>query len=93
MALTPLLGHELPFITLFPAVFFAAWVGGLGPALAATAASVGLALYLFFPPAMPFTSAGMVAPLGAALFILTGVAAGWLGESRLRAQSRGKSVV
>ena len=91
MALTPLLGHELPFITLFPALFFAAWVGGLGPALAATAASVGLALYLFLPPAMSFTSAGMVAPLGAALFILTGVAAGWLGESRLRAQRRAET--
>ncbi len=91
MLLTPVVGYELPFITLFPAVFFAAWAGGLGPALAATAASVGLALYLFFPPSMPLDTAGMVAPLGAALFILTGVAAGWLGQSRLRAQVRAET--
>ena len=83
--LTPLLGYELPFITLFPAVFFAAWSGGLGPALTATAASVGLALYLFFPPSLSFETTGIVAPLGALLFALIGVAAGWLGESRLQA--------
>lgn len=33
MALQPVLGNELPFLTLFPPVFFAAWLGGLGPAL------------------------------------------------------------
>lgn len=31
MLLTSVLGYELPFVTLFPAVFFAAWAGGLGP--------------------------------------------------------------
>ena len=88
MLLTPVLGSELPFVTLFPAVFFAAWAGGMGPALAATAASVAIALFLFFPPSMSVETAGAVAPLGAALFILTGLAAGWLGRSRLQAQKR-----
>ncbi|HEY8196765.1 MAG TPA: response regulator [Gemmatimonadales bacterium] len=88
MLLTPILGSELPFITLFPAVFFAAWAGGLGPALAATVVSAGLALYLFFPPEMALDTVGIVAPLGAGLFILTGVAAGWLGRARLQAQER-----
>ncbi|MEP7227406.1 MAG: DUF4118 domain-containing protein [Gemmatimonadales bacterium] len=89
--LTPVLGYELPYVTLFPAMFLAAWLGGLGPAVVATAASAGLALYLFFPPSMSLATAGSVAPLGAALFILTGVAAGWLGESRLRAQVRAET--
>jgi two-component system cell cycle sensor histidine kinase/response regulator CckA len=91
MLLTPVLGYELPFVTLFPAVFFAAWVGGLGPALAGTATGVAVALYIFFPPSMSLDTVGTVAPLGAALFILTGVAAGWLGESRLRAQARAET--
>jgi PAS domain S-box-containing protein len=91
MLLTPVLGSELPFVTLFPAVFFAAWAGGLGPAMAATVVSVGLALYLFFPPSMSLDTVGMVAPLGAALFILTGIAAGWLGRSRLQAQERAET--
>src|SRR5262245_1015342 len=36
-ALTPLWGHQLPFLTLFPAVFLSAWCGGLGPGLVTTA--------------------------------------------------------
>ena len=88
MLLTPILGSELPFVTLFPAVFFAAWAGGLGPAVAATVVGVGFALYLFFPPSMSMETAGTAAPLGATLFILTGLAAGWLGRSRLQAQER-----
>ena len=88
MLLTPVLGSELPFVTLFPAVVFAAWAGGLGPAVVATATSVVLALYLFFPPSMSLDTAGMVAPMGAGLFVLTGLVAGWLGHSRLQAQIR-----
>ncbi len=89
--LTPLLGSDLPFVTLFPAVFFAAWAGGLGPAVAATAVSLLLALFLFFPPVTSLDVAGVVAPLGAGLFALTGVAAGWLGRSRLQAQKRAET--
>lgn len=91
MLLTPVLGWELPFVTLFPAVCLAAWAGGLGPALAATAVGTGVALYLFFPPSMSFATATPVAPLGAGLFILTGLAAGWLGRSRLLAQERAEA--
>ncbi|MBA3761084.1 MAG: PAS domain S-box protein, partial [Gemmatimonadales bacterium] len=91
MLLTPVLGSELPFVTLFPAVFFAAWAGGLGPAVVAAATSVVLALYLFFPPSMSLDTAGVVAPLGAALFVLTGLGAGWVGRSRLQAQIRAET--
>ena len=91
MLLTPILGSELPFVTLFPAVFFAAWAGGMGPALTATAVSTALALYFFFPPSMSLDAAGPVAPIGAALFILTGLAAAWLGRSRLQAQRRAET--
>ncbi|HJR16000.1 MAG TPA: PAS domain S-box protein, partial [Gemmatimonadales bacterium] len=84
--LTPVLGDALPFITLFPAVFLAAWAGGLGPALLAAATGTMAALYLFFPAAFSL-HLDPVAQLGAALFVLTGIAAGLLGESRLRAQT------
>ncbi|HEX7338055.1 MAG TPA: response regulator [Gemmatimonadales bacterium] len=83
--LIPVLGYELPFITLFPAVFFAAWYGGLGPAVTATVAGIAMALYFFFPPIYSQAATGVVGPLGAALFGLIGVAAGWLGQSRLAA--------
>ena len=89
--LAPVLGDELPFITLFPAVFLAAWSGGFGPALLATVASVLLALFLFFPPSFSLAIQGTVGLIGAVLFTLIGAATGWLGESRLRAQRRAES--
>ncbi|HEV7365124.1 MAG TPA: response regulator [Gemmatimonadales bacterium] len=87
MGLHPVLGKELPFLTLFPPVFFAAWLGGLGPALLATAATTVVALYV---PVYGLALSG-VAPAGVTLFALLGAATGWLGESRLRAQSRAEA--
>jgi PAS domain S-box-containing protein len=42
-------GTKLPFITFYPAVALAAWFGGLGPGLLATAISTVGALLLFAP--------------------------------------------
>jgi PAS domain S-box-containing protein len=86
--LTPVLGFELPFITLFPALFFAAWVGGLGPTLLVSAVGAASALFLFFPAVYSVSLAEPVAQLGVALFVLTGVIAGGLGESRLKVLDR-----
>ena len=91
LLLNPILGKELPFITLFPAVFLAAWWGGLGPALVATFTGVLLALFLFFPPHFSLSITGIVPEVGAALFVLIGIMTGWLGESRLRAQARAEA--
>jgi two-component system, cell cycle sensor histidine kinase and response regulator CckA len=88
--LTGTLGFELPFITLFPAVFFAAWLGGIGPAIAATLAGMLAALYLFFPPMFSF-HLFQNAAVGLVLFGTTGIAAGLLGNSRLRALSRAQA--
>lgn len=65
MLLDPVLGSELPFVTLFPAVFLAAWTGGLGPALLATLLSVTSALYFFISPPLPMSLSDPVAQLGA----------------------------
>jgi K+-sensing histidine kinase KdpD len=51
--LGPVLGDQLPFITFIIAVLFAAWLGGLGPALFATVVSAVLALFFFIPPPTP----------------------------------------
>src|SRR3954464_5205127 len=84
-ALNPVLGTNLPFITVFPAVFIAAYFGGLGPTLLATALSVLAALYLFIEPRFALVLTDPVAQLGTALFVLSGIMVGWIGESRLRA--------
>ena len=90
--LNPLLGYQLPFLTLFPAVFLAAWAGGLGPTLLSTAVGIAAALYLFFPagPSTIITDP-VVEVVGSVLFALTGVAAAVLGESRLRVQRRAET--
>ena len=86
--LKPVLGFELPFITLFPALFFAGWIGGFGPSLLATVLGAASALILFFPPAYSLSLAEPVAQLGTVLFVLTGLLAGALGESRRKVIDR-----
>ena len=83
--LTPVLGTELPFITLFFAVFFAAWVGGLGPALVATLLSAVLALYAFIPPIYELDLTNPIAQIGTLFFVITGASVGLLGRARRRA--------
>jgi PAS domain S-box-containing protein len=91
VALRPLLGAELPFITLFPAIFVAAYLGGLGPTLVATFLGSFGALFLIIEPSLSL--ADPVAQLGLVLFTLSGLGTGWLGESRIRAHSRARIAV
>jgi two-component system cell cycle sensor histidine kinase/response regulator CckA len=86
----PVFGTALPFITLFPAVFASAYLGGMGPALLATFLSVLAALYLFIEPLHSLSLAEPVAQLGTALFVVIGTATGLLGEARLRAHRRAR---
>src|SRR5437016_2590339 len=83
--LVPRLGVELPFITLFPAVFVVAYLFGLGPTVLATVLSLMAALDLFLTPRLSLSLNTPVTQLGALLFGLTGVGTGWLGELRIRA--------
>ncbi|HEX3274685.1 MAG TPA: PAS domain S-box protein [Gemmatimonadales bacterium] len=87
LLLTPVIGAELPFITLFPAVFVAAFYLGFGPTLLATGVSVLIALRFFIDPPDTLSLSTPVAQLGALLFIGTGLSAGWLGEGRVRARA------
>jgi signal transduction histidine kinase len=49
-ALNPLLGDYLPFVTLYPAVAFAAWCCGVGPSAILTILGLIAARYLFVYP-------------------------------------------
>jgi two-component system cell cycle sensor histidine kinase/response regulator CckA len=89
--LTPLLGDQFPFITFFPAVFLAAWLGGFGPALFATVASTMLAVMFVFPLLSSFLLPG-AGSVGVALFLLIGILTALLGGSRLRVQARSEAL-
>jgi len=78
--LTPIVSNESPFLFFVPAVLAAAGVGGLGPGLAATAASLllgGLILWSHHP----FAGADLVNALA---FGAIGAGIAWIGESLRR---------
>jgi signal transduction histidine kinase len=81
LRITPLRA-DTPFLLFFPAVMAAAWYGGLGPGLVATALSAVSALYFILPPAFSFALTG-VTGLQLAFFIAVGVFMSAL-QSRLR---------
>src|SRR4051812_41084186 len=92
-AVTPVVGTALPYITLFPAVFVAAYLGGLGPAVLATILSVLAALYWFVEPRHGLSLGDPVAQFGAVIFVVTGILNGWLGQSRLNAHRRASGAI
>ena len=63
-SLSPLWGDNLPFITLYPAVFLSAWYGGLGPGLLSTFLGIGAAAYLWMAPFRTFAVDGFADWLG-----------------------------
>ncbi len=91
--LAPVLGAGFPFITFFPAIFVVAYLGGFGPTLFATILSALAVAYLFTHPVPILPLGDPAAQLGAALFTLSGIATGLLGESRLRAHLRAETAI
>jgi two-component system, cell cycle sensor histidine kinase and response regulator CckA len=85
VALTAYLGPALPFITLFPAVFVSAYVGGFGPTALTTALGILAALYWFIEPSQALSLADPISRVGVGLFGVSGLGIGWLGQARLQA--------
>jgi signal transduction histidine kinase len=82
-AFSPVLGHSLPYITLFPAVAFAAWYCGTGPSAVATLAGLSVAQMIFVRPAgAPLWT--MREWTGSAGFLLASGIIIAMGESRRR---------
>ena len=48
------LDYRVRYITFFPAIMFAAWFGGLGPGILATALSLAAAFYFVVEPLSRF---------------------------------------
>ena len=73
------LGDNVPYLLFFPAVMVAAWYGGLGPGVLATATSTLAAMYVFLPPA-GLAIAGAADSISLALFAAIGLGISWLNH-------------
>jgi len=82
-ALNPVLGSELPYITLFPVVAFAAWYYGIGPATVSAVLGLAGAQYWFVSPhSLRITDTGHA--LGIFLFLFVSASVIFMGETRSR---------
>ena len=87
--LDPWLGDRFPFIFLYPAVALAAWLGGLGPALAVTLAGAAGVMLIVAPAPPPDPVSARVAHLlGVAIFVGAALCIGMLGEHARRSAAR-----
>jgi PAS domain S-box-containing protein len=81
-----------PFLTFFAAVMVAAWFGGLGPGLLATAVSAVLSKYFFFFPQYELQIVSVGAGLRLVVFVLEGILisalVGMMHSARRRAEAR-----
>jgi PAS domain S-box-containing protein len=87
LLLAPLITPQSPFLLLAGAVLVAAWFGGFGPGLLATALGMLAADYFFLPPVGTFTGLG-VAFLPLLLFVLQGLLISSLAEALRSARQR-----
>jgi PAS domain S-box-containing protein len=81
LALEPVWGLKLPFITLFPAIMLSAWVGGLGPGILATAITVVGATYYWIAPARSWMIGDQTELLGVCVFAAIGALISALNEA------------
>ena len=72
-------GLKVPYLQFYPAIILAAWYGGLGPAVLATAISAVATMYFLLPPD-GFAVAEFSDQLSLAVFAGTGFVIGWLNH-------------
>jgi PAS domain S-box-containing protein len=92
LLLDPLITDQSPFLMLAGAVMVAAWFGGLGPGLLATALGALAADYFFLPPPGAITGLGP-AFLPVILFALQGILISSLAEALRAARGRAEASV
>ena len=82
--LDPLLGAKYPYNTMFLAVAFSAWYGGIGPSIVAIAMGGGAILYWFLPPYRSFSVRSSAEWFGLLAFLLLSSVIAALGETSRR---------
>jgi PAS domain S-box-containing protein len=73
-------GGNVPYLQFFPAIMVAAWYGGLGPGILATALSALAATYFFLPPAGRLFLIATPDAISLGIFIAIGLGISWLNH-------------
>ena len=92
-ALAPLLGDELPFLTLISAVVVSAWAGGFWPSMLTTGLCAATAAFLWLPPLHTFRIRELSDLVALLLFITIGTLVSTLSETMLRGRRRFESLL
>ena len=88
LLLNPILEDKFPFATIFLAVMVAAWYGGFGPALTATALGALASAFIFLPPRGSFAIHGFENQAGILLYLEVSVTIALLGGAMRTAEQR-----
>jgi len=83
-ALSPFVGDYVPFITLFPAVVFAAWFCGIGPSILSVVVALLGARFLFVQPVHSFSAPDTPQSVGILAFLLASALIAAMGEVNRR---------
>ena len=92
-ALAPLLGQELPFLTLISAVVVSAWAGGVWPGILTTWLCAATAAFLWLPPLYTFRIQKLRDLVALLLFIAIGTLVSALSEAMHRGRRRLESLL
>ena len=92
-ALAPLLGQELPFLTLISAVVVSAWAGGVWPGMLTTWLCAAIATFLWLPPLYTFRIRELSDLVALLLFIAIGTLVSALSETMHRGRRRFESLL
>jgi PAS domain S-box-containing protein len=81
LALDPIWGLRLPYITLFPAIMVSAWIGGAGPGILTTVLTAVAAEYFWIEPTGSWLVEDKTELVGLGLFVVIGIFIGVLNEA------------
>src|SRR5437588_2572346 len=86
LALNPLLGEYVPYITFIPAVAFCAWYCGIGPSIVSMVLAVIAAQYWFIPPVHSLRIINAAQVVGIVAFLSVAAVLAAMGEGRRRGE-------
>jgi len=84
LAVESLWHEDVPSLVFFPAVFFSAWYGGLGPGVVASTLAGLVISYYWLPPRYSLAISDAADLVGLVVFLVVGVSISIMNERRLR---------